>query len=104
MFSRSFLGMAKPNDTVQWSPAQHVLPKLDFAGPLDLIKDDPPRLLAECEHRTFALWSPQGNFGSGVLDAQGLRRDFDQDTFRTLLNHDFRENIPALQFTQKTTH
>ena len=104
MFSHSFVGMARPYDTVQWSPAQHVLPKLDFTGRLDMINDDPPRLLAECEHRTFALWSPQGNFGPGVLDPQGLRRDFDPDTFRTLLNHDFRENIPTLQFTQKSTH
>jgi hypothetical protein len=104
MFSRSFLGIARSDDKVQWSPAQHLLPKLDFVGPLDLMNDDPPRLLAECEHRTFALWNPQGNFGPGVLDAQALRRDFDPDTFRTPFTRDFKENIPALQFTQKATH
>jgi hypothetical protein len=104
IFSRPFLGMARGDDTVRWAPAQYVLPKLDFAGSVDLIKDAPPELLAECEHRTFALWIPQGNFGTGVLDPQSLLRDFDPDTFRPPLTRDFKENIPALQFTQKATH
>lgn len=100
IFPPPFLLIGTPDQIIQWSPTRFGMPKLHFAGPLEFVKNDPPRLLAECEHRPFAPWSPQGNLVPGPGDVQVLRREFDPDAYSTLLNPDFKRNLPAFQFAR----
>jgi hypothetical protein len=98
MFHRPFFVTARLGQNIQWAPARYGTPRFHFAQPLELANDDPPRLLAEYEHRAFAPWSAQDSLAPGPADAQVLRRDFDPSAYRTLLNPDLKKNLPAFQF------
>jgi hypothetical protein len=103
MFSRPFLVTTKYDRIIAWSSARYGAPKLDFAQPPEFAKDDPPRLFAEYEDRTFAPWSPQNHFAPAPPDAQTLRRDFDPDAYGTLLSPDLKGRPPAFQFTRESS-
>jgi hypothetical protein len=99
MFHRPFFVTAKLGQDIQWAPARFGKPRFPFAQHSEFAKDDPPRLLAEYEHRAFAPWGAQDSLAFGPADVQVLRRDFDPNAYRTVLNPDFKRNLPAFQFT-----
>ena len=99
MFHRPFFEPAKLDHNIQWAPARYGTPRFHFAQPSEFANDDPPRLLAEYEHRVFAPWSAQNSLPFGPADVQVLRRDFDPNAYRTALNPNFKMNLPAFQFT-----
>ena len=98
MSHRPFNVATKLDQNIQWAPAQKGLPRFHFSEPLGFAKDEPPRLLAEYEHRTFAPWSSQDSLAFSPPYVQVLRRDFDPNAYRTLLKLDFKKNLPAFQF------
>jgi hypothetical protein len=89
---------AKLNDNIQWNPAQYGMPRFRFVEPSELIKGDPPRLLAEYEHQAFAPWRHQRIIAPGSAEMQVLRHDFEPNAYSTLLNPDFKKNLPSFQF------
>jgi len=96
---RPFFGTAQLDQDLQRAPARNGTPRFHLAAPLEFAEEDPLSLLAEYENRTVAPWSPQGSLASGPADAQALRRDFDPIAYRTLLNPDFKKNLPVFQFS-----
>jgi hypothetical protein len=99
MFHRPFFVTAKLDHRIQWAPARYATPKFQFPGPSEFAKNEPPRLFAEYEHRTFAPFSPQEKLAPGSPDPQVIRLDFNPNAYRTLLNPDFKKNLPSFQFT-----
>ena len=96
-----FIVNAKLDQSIHWAPARYGTPRFPFVEPADFAKDDRPRLLAGYEHRTFAPWSTQDNLAIDPADVWVLRRDFDPNAYRTLLNPDFKWNLPAFQFSER---
>jgi hypothetical protein len=96
---RPFFAAARPSRNNHWSPAPYGTPKFQFAGPSEFAKNDPPRLFAVYERRTFAPWTPQEMLDSGPPDLRVTRLDFDPMAYANLLNLDFKRNLPTFQFT-----
>jgi hypothetical protein len=100
IFYRPFFVTAELGQSIRWAPARYGPPIFQFTQPSEFANDDPPRLLAEYEHRAFAPWSAQGSLSLDPADVQVLRRDFDPNAYRKALNPNFKRNLPAFQFTQ----
>ena len=98
LFHRTVNVTTRLNQNIQWAPAQKGLPRFHFSEPIGFAKDEPPQLLAEYQHWTFAPWSSQDSLAFSPPYVQVLRRDFDPNSYRTLLKLDLKKNLPAFQF------
>jgi hypothetical protein len=98
MLNRPHFVIGKLEQDIQWSPPRYAIQRFHFADLEEFAKSDQPRLLAEYDHRTFAPWSLQESFAPGHSEARVLPRDFDPNSYRTLLNPGFTKNLPAFRF------
>jgi hypothetical protein len=94
-----FLVTSKLSQVIQWAPARYGTPRFSFIEPSKLAEDDPPRLVAGYEPR-FLLWTNRDNFLVEPGDVPVLRREFDPDTYKTLLSPDCKRNVPAFRFSE----
>ncbi len=63
-------------------------------------KDGSTLLLAWCEQRTFAPWIPQYNSAFESSDTKDFRHADDLDARSRFFKPDFKENLPAFEFTR----
>lgn len=97
-FHLPLLVAAKPGQDIEWAPARYGTPRFSFVEASEYGKDDPPQLLAGYEPR-FTLWTNRDRFAFESADLQALRRDFNPDARTKLFSPDFKQNLPAFQFS-----
>lgn len=82
-------------------PAQFQMATFHFVVPEESAKADPPKLLAAFEYKTFFAGNPQDIPVFRPVEAQVVRRDFDPEAYRILLNPGLKKNLPVFQFTTR---
>ena len=99
MLRRSVLLNAKLDQNAYAAPARLQMANPPLAIPAESAKADLPKLLAAFEYKTSFARAPQDIPVFRPVDAQVLRRDFDPEAYRMLLNLDLKRNLTVFRFT-----
>jgi len=99
LLRRSVLLNAKLDQNAYAAPARLQMANPPLAIPAESAKADLPKLLAAFEYKTSFARAPQDIPVFRPVDAQVLRRDFDPEAYRMLLNLDLKRNLTVFRFT-----
>jgi hypothetical protein len=106
--TRSFILLRPPSllvvkfDQNVYAPsARFQMTNFHFVVPEESAKADQPKLLAGFEYKTFFAGNPQDIQVFRPVEAQVVRREFDPEAYRMLLNPGLKQNLPVFQFTTR---